>query len=204
MVNIMRKTICSGDVNSRKDTQMYLWLQGKGKDEKEWKRIVSINVDDGINMTNDAKSYDLEGQDSHIIPKNVSDFDEYISEFMRAVYNSTKLVSPEEYYEFCLKRLAIYQKIYHSNSRICKQFFVRYFPKNKYKNVWEMFEVYKGVVEKEVNFTMVRRGGGFIGCYEDDWGRKRPLTEPIRYEKSFDYVEELKVCLREELKNESK
>lgn len=185
---------------NRKDTQMYLWLRGKGKNQKEWIKIVSIDVEDAIKMVDDGISYELSGQTQYIIPKTVYDFDKYISDFMRKVFGATLLVSKEEYLQFCLSRLERYEHRKKQKKYLCEQFFGRYFPiaiQEKYNSIWRMIEAYSELIEKEVSPTWVVRGGNFMGCYVDDWGRKRPITEPKRLEKRYDFIKQLKICLRE-------
>lgn len=202
MSRVTKYDICSRDKESKTETRMYLWLTDKGKDNKERNKIISIDVNDAIKMVDDKASYGLEDQTQIITPKYIKDFDGYISDFMRAVYEATELISSEEYIEFCLKRLAIYETVYYNRRHICEKFFERYMPctvKKKYGSVWKMIDENSETIQAEVQPYYEQRGGGFAGCYVDDWGRKRPLTEPKYWVKKYNFVDELKVCIRKEL-----
>lgn len=202
MSRVTKYDICSRDKESKTETRMYLWLTDKGKDNKERNKIISIDVNDAIKMVDDKASYGLEDQTQIITPMHIKDFDGYISDFMRAVFEATELISSEEYIEFCLKRLAIYETVYYNRRHICEKFFGRYMPstvKKKYGSVWKMIDENSETIQAEVQPYYEQRGGGFAGCYVDDWGRKRPLTEPKYWVKKYNFVDELKVCIRKEL-----
>lgn len=205
MKEVTKHSICSMDKNSREDTCMYLWVEEKGKDGNVRKNIIGIDVNDAIKMVDDKEKYDLNNQTQMIVPKYIRYFDEYISEFVRVVYDATDLISKTEYLDYCLKRLSLYKGYMSNNKRICETFFGRYMPKSvkqKYRDVWDMIKSYEPVIHEEIKPYYVERGGRFMGCYTDDWGRRRPLTEPKYYEKRYDFIDELKVCVREELCNE--
>ena len=207
MSRVTKYDICSANKESKKDTRMYLWLSDKGKDHRERIRIICIDVNDAIKMTDDRAAYELEEQTQIITPKYIKDFDKYISDFMRTVYEATELISSEEYIEFCLKRLAIYQAVYYDRRYICEKFYERYMPgsvKEKYGSaagmaVRKMFAENTETIQAEIQPYYEKRGGGFFGCYVDDWGRKRPLTERIYWVERYNYVDELKICIRKEL-----
>lgn len=205
MKEIKKHSICSMDKSSREETCMYLWVEEMGKEGKVWKNIIGLDVNDAIKMVDDKEKYTLNNQTQTIIPKYIRGFDEYISSFVSVVYDATDLISNVEYSEYCIKRLALYKNYISNNKRICETFFSRYMPKSvkqKYHNVWAMIKAHETVIQRDVKPYWVQRGGGFLGCYTDDWGRRRPITEPKYMEKRYDYVEELKVCIREELCNE--
>lgn len=46
MSRVTKYDICSRDKESKTETRMYLWLTDKGKDNKERKKIISIDVND--------------------------------------------------------------------------------------------------------------------------------------------------------------
>ena len=201
MVEVTKGCMCS-DKNSRANTNLYLWVSEQGKDGKQYKKVIGIDVDDAMKMTDDTKRYTLNEQTQAIIPKRIRKFDIYISSFISAVYDATDLISNEEYLEYCLKRLECFQRYIHSKKAICEQFFDRYMPrsvKEKYQNVWDMIKSYETAIQKEVAPHYVLKGGRFLGCYTDYYGRRRPITERKYYEKWFNYVDELKVCIKEEL-----
>lgn len=205
MKEITKHSICSMDKNSREETCMYLWVEEMGKEGKVWKNIVGLDVNDAIKMVDDKEKYTLNNQTQTIVPKYIRGFDECIANFVSVVYEATELISNAEYLDFCLKRLELYKSYMHNNQRICETFFSRYMPKavkQKYRDVWDMIKTYEPVIQGEVKPYYVERGGRFMGCYTDDWGRRRPLTERKYWEKRYDFVDELKVCIRKELCNE--
>lgn len=205
MKEIKKHSICSMDKNSREETCMYLWVEEIGKEGKVWKNIVGLDVNDAIKMVDDKEKYTLNNQTQTIVPKYIRGFDEYIANFVSVVYEATELISNTEYLDFCLKRLELYKSYMHNNQRICETFFSRYMPKTvkqKYRDVWDMIKTYEPAIQGEVQPYYVERGGRFMGCYTDDWGRRRPLTERKYREKRYDFVDELKVCIRKELCNE--
>lgn len=199
---VTKYDICSIDKESKTEIRMYLWLTEKGKDNRERKKIISIDVNDAMKMVDDKASYGLEDQTQIITPKYIKNFDEYISEFIRVVYEATELISNEEYMEFCFKRLGIYENVFYNRRHICEKFFDRYMPstvKKKYGSVWNMIDENSEAIQAEVQPYYEQRGGEFAGCYVDDWGRKRPRTEPKYWVKKYNFVDELKVCIRKEL-----
>jgi len=205
MKEVTKHSFCSMDKNSREETCMYLWVEERGKDGKVWKNIIGLDVDDAIKIVDDKEKYTLNNQTQGIVPKYIRGFDEYVSAFISNVYDATDLISSTEYMDYCLKRLRLYKSYMHNNRKICETFFARYMPKSirqKYHNVWDMIKTYEAAIQEDVKPYYVQMGGGFKGCYTDDWGRRRPLTEPKRWEKRYDYVDELEVCIRKELCNE--
>lgn len=162
MSRVIKYDICSRDKESKTETRMYLWLTDKGKDNKERNKIISIDVNDAIKMVDDKASYGLEDQTQIITPMHIKDFDGYISDFMRAVFEATELISSEEYIEFCLKRLAIYETVYYNRRHICEKFFERYMPstvKKKYGSVWKMIDENSETIQAEVQPYYEQRGG---------------------------------------------
>lgn len=201
MSRITRYDICIKDKKRKEKIYMYLWITEKGKDNKVRKKIVCIDVNDAVRMADNEASYELRDQTQKITPKYIKGFDECISHFIRVVYESAEVISKEEYIEFCMNWLAIYKNIFYNRRYICEKFFERFAPgavKEKYSSALEMMNEYRESIQKEVPPYYVERGGRFAGCYVDDLGRKRPLTERKYYEKRYDYVEGLKVCIRRE------
>lgn len=112
-------------------------------------------------------------------------------------------ITYDEYLEYVKFHYShYYKKVFNSKIKMCQFFFERYFSehsKMKFGSLDSLFDSYVAqIMEKGVSIS-VRRGGDFVGCYEDDWGRRRPITSPVYYESIVPDEEKLWVCFTEEL-----
>jgi hypothetical protein len=70
---------------------------------------------------------------------------------------------------------------------------------DRFKDVWSMFDYYEETIKKKLKPRYIEKGGEFLGCYTDDYNRKRPITSPKYYEERYSFMDELKICIREEI-----
>ncbi len=173
-------------------------VEGDGKSGK----TIFLSVDDALKMVNGSERYDLSGQSYWIIPRQIRFFQLKKDQFVRFAFEKG-LISGVEYLDFCMGRLASYQKRFDSKTKICTLFFEQFATKKmreKYEDFWEMYRNF----DKEDAFAELpkitkRMGGEFQGCYYDEWSCKRPITSRVYYELQNDYIECLKYCFREEI-----
>ena len=89
-------------------------------------------------------------------------------------------------------------KIYYNEDRICRQFYKNYFPIKAcvgYKNFYDILNHNIEQINKGLYARQTKRGGEFVGCYMDDYERKRPRTSPVYYETCYNKIEQLRNAL---------
>lgn len=168
---------------------------------------IKINLNEIIQILDCKTSVTLSSDNTVFKPETLclpgrdSDFAWCISVALRLGYHYG-VFTDEEYMQYIKKHFyEYYVKQFHSTRKMCQTFFHRYFSKEsrkKYIYIDDLFFEYRDAIEEKGNRIDIKKGGQFYGCYEDDYGRKRPLTSPKYYESIVPDSEKLWVCFVEE------
>lgn len=187
-----------------------VWLNIKVQEggEKNRYRRYCISYRDALRMISCEGSYKLELD--HVTfspaplcsPGGENDFGWVMSLLLNAAFYSG-LINPEEFVSYVRQHFdSYYLKKYHSKSKLCHDFFNRFFrdsTKSKFGCYENLFSYYEEQIRQKGRVVYVERGGKFAGCYYDRLDRLRPITTPKYWEPVIPIAEKLWVCFMEEI-----
>lgn len=188
------------------DRNVYATITVKTEGEPHTYRISYRDV---LKMASCEGSYELELD--HVLfnpaplcnPGGENDFGWVMSLLLNAAFYYG-FITPEEF--VCCVREHFeryYLKKYRSKSKLCRDFFNRYFryaTKVSCKYCYEkLFDFYEPEIKQKGRAVCVERGGKFVGCYYDNLDRLRPITSPKYWERVIPIAEKLWVCFMEEI-----
>lgn len=133
-------------------------------------------------------------------PGGHTDFGWLVSIVLNAAVCSGR-ITREEYFKLVRRHFEdYYLQVYYSKSKMCADFYARYFShriKKRVNGYEQLFKRFAKEINEKGRKVWLQRGGNFAGCFFDDDGILHPRTSPKYYETLVPIAEQLWVCFTE-------
>ena len=187
---------------------VWVTIRVKEGGEKNRYRSYRISYRDALKMLSCDGAHELELDHVPFSPASLcnpggeKDFGWVMSLLLNAAFY-LGLITQEEFFSYVRQHFDMYYlKKYRSKSKLCHDFFHRFFresTKLKFDCYENLFGFYQENIKQKGRGVYVERGGKFNGCYYDQLNRLRPITTPKYCEPVVPIAEKLWVCFMEEI-----